>query len=129
MATSPVFIGTPRIDTANVATANTAKDGTGTITVLTTGATNGTRILEIVVKSQVTTAAGNVCIFLSTDSGTTWRLFDEFLQGVVTSSATSSSYRASRSYTNLLLKDGTHRLGVTTTISQSINVMAFGGDL
>lgn len=129
MATAPVFIGTPRIDSANVATANTAKDGTGTITTLTTGATNGTRILEIVVKSQVTTAAGNVCIFLSTDSGTTWRLFDEFLQGVVTSSATTSSYRASRNYTNLLLKDGTHRLGVTTTISQSINVLAFGGDL
>lgn len=129
MATAPVFIGTPRIDSANVATANTAKDGTGTITTLTTGATNGTRILEIVVKGQVTTAAGNVCIFLSTDSGTTWRLFDEFLQGVVTSSATSSSYRASRSYANLLLKDGTHRLGVTTTISQSMNVLAFGGDL
>lgn len=129
MATNPAFIATPRIDSVNVATANTNKDGTGTITTLVTGATSGTRILEIVAKAAVTTAAGNVCVFLSTDSGTTWRLFDEFLQGVVTSAATTSSYRASRTYANLLLKDGTHRIGVTTTISQSINVVALGGDL
>lgn len=129
MATAPAFISTPRIESVNVATANTNKDGTGTITALIQGAATGTRVLEIVAKASVTTAAATVGIFLSVDSGTTWRLFDEIVVSAVTSSSTATSYRLSKAYTNLLLKDSTQRIGVTTTISQSTNVMAFGGDL
>lgn len=129
MATTAQFIATPRIDTVNISTANTNLDGTGTVTTLTTGASTGTRILEIVVKSAATSAAAQVGIFLSTDSGSTWRLFDQIAPTAITASNTTATFRLSRSYANLVLKDATHRLGVTTTIQQSTNVIALGGDL
>lgn len=128
MADVPQFISAPRIEIANVATANTAFDGSGTITPLVTGAAGGTRILEIVVKAAATSAAGMVNVFISTNSGTTWRLYDSISVTAVTASTTVAPFESSTTYTNLLLRDATYRLGITTTISQSINVIALGGD-
>lgn len=129
MATTAQFIATPRIDTVNISSANTALDGSGTIATLSTGAVTGTRILEIVVKNAATSAAAQVGIFLSTDSGTTWRLFDQIAPTAITASNTTATFRLSRAYANLVLKDATHKIGVTTTIAQSTNVIALGGDL
>tara|TARA_R110000868_G_scaffold123810_1_gene327617 strand:+ start:98 stop:490 length:393 start_codon:yes stop_codon:yes gene_type:complete len=129
MATTPQFVNTPRIETVNVATANTAINGSGTITALIQGATGGTRVLEVVVKGAATTAAANINIFLTTDSGTTWRLFDTISVTAVTTADTTPTNRVRTTYPNLVLKDATHRVGVTTTISQSTNVIALGGDL
>ena len=77
MATSPSFIGTAAIGSVNVATANTAIDGSGTITTLLTGASTGTRVLEVVAQCAASSAAARVNLFLTVDSGTTWRLFDQ----------------------------------------------------
>lgn len=128
MASSPQFINTGVVASVNVASANTALDGTGTITQLVSGASGGTRILEIVAKCAVTSVAAQVGIFISTDSGSTWRLFDQLTIGAATVSTSVASNRVSRSYTNLVLADATQRLGVTTTISQSTNVIALGGN-
>lgn len=129
MATNPQFISTPRIAHANTATANTAIDGTGTITEVIQGATGGTRVLELVVKLAATSAAAQVNLFLTTDSGTTWRHFDSVTVSAATVSTTVASNRTSRTYANLLLASSAHRVGFTTTISQSTNVFALGGDL
>ena len=129
MATSPQFINTPRIAMANTATANTAIDGTGTITEVIQGATGGTRVLEVVVKLAATSAAAQVNLFLTTDSGTTWRVFDSVTVSAATVSTTVASNRTSRTYANLLLASSAHRVGFTTTIAQSTNVFALGGDL
>lgn len=129
MASTPEFVKTPRIEVVNISTANTAIDGTGTVTPLIQGATGGTRVLEIVAKGAATTAAANVNIFLSVDSGTTWRLFDTISVTPVTSANTTATFRARATYTNLLLASSTQRLGVTTSIAQSTNVIALGGDL
>lgn len=129
MATSPQFINTPRIETANTATANTAIDGTGTITEVIQGATGGTRVLELVVKLAATSAAAQVNLFLTKDSGTTWRVFDSVTVSAATVSTTVASNRTSRTYANLLLASSAHRVGFTTTIAQSTNVIALGGDL
>lgn len=129
MAVNPQFINTPRIDMANTATANTAIDGTGTITQVLQGATGGTRVLEINVKCAATSAAAVVNIFLSTDSGTTWRLFDSIAVTAATVSTTVPSFRLSRTYSNLVLASSAHRVGFTTTIAQSTNVISLGGDL
>ena len=129
MATSPQFIYTPRIAMANTATANTAIDGTGTITEVISGATGGTRVLEVVVKLAATSAAAQVNMFLTTDSGTTWRVFDSVTVSAATVSTTVASNRTSRTYANLLLASSAHRVGFTTTIAQSTNVFALGGDL
>ena len=129
MATTPQFISTPRIAHANTATANTAIDGTGTITEVIQGATGGTRVLELVVKLAATSAAAQVNLFLTTDSGTTWRVFDSITVSAATVSTTVASNRTSRTYANLLLASSAHRVGFTTTIAQSTNVFALGGDL
>ena len=129
MATTPQFINTPRIAHANTETANTAIDGTGTITEVIQGATGGTRVLELVVKLAATSAAAQVNLFLTTDSGTTWRVFDSITVSAATVSTTVASNRTSRTYANLLLASSAHRVGFTTTIAQSTNVFALGGDL
>ena len=129
MATNPAFISTARVATVNVATANTAIDGTGTITSLITGVAAGTRVLEIDVQCAATSAAANVNIFLSTDSGTTWRLFDQIAVTAATASNTVKANRNVTSYTNLVLPSTSAVLGVTTSIAQSTNVIALGGDL
>jgi hypothetical protein len=129
MAINPSFIGTPRLTTVNVATANTAIDGTGTVTSLITGAATGTRVLEIDVQCAATSAAALVNIFTSTDSGTTWRLLDQITVAAATSSTTVKATRNIATYANLVLPNASSQLGVTTTISQSTNVIALGGDL
>lgn len=129
MATSPSFIAAPRIGHANTASANTATDGTGTITTVITCAATGTRVLEVIVKCAATSAAAVVNLFLSTDGGTTWRIFDSITVTAITQSTTVAGFEASAVYANLVLPDTNARLGFTTTIAQSTNVIAFGGDL
>lgn len=129
MATNPAFIATPRIGAVNVAAANTATDGTGTITTLIAGAAGGTRVTEIDVKCAATSAAAVVNLFLSTDGGTTWKVFDSISVRAVTQSATVAGFEGVATYVNLLLASSSHVIGCTTTIAQSTNVIAWGGDL
>lgn len=129
MASTPAFTATPRIGSANVSSANTNRDGTGVITALLTGGSSGTKVTSIAAQAAVTTTAGMVRIFLSTDSGSTWRLFDELSIASATVSASVKGTRITATYGDLVLADSTHRLGCTTHASESINVFAFGGDL
>ena len=129
MASSPAFIATGRVAAVNVATANTATDGTGTIASLIAGVAAGTRVNEIDVKCAATSAAAQINLFISSDTGSTWKIFDSVTVTAVTQSATVAGFRGSASYTNLILPSAAHIIGVTTTISQSTNVVALGGDL
>jgi hypothetical protein len=129
MATTPTFTSTARADFVNVASANTARDGTGTIATLMTGAAAGTKVFEINIQATATTTAGMVRIFISSNDGTTWRLFDEISVPAATPSATVKASRNSTLYNNLILPSATHRLGVTTHNAESINVIALSGDL
>jgi len=129
MASAPSFIGAPRVAQVNVATANTAIDGSGTITELIAGGSNGTRVLEIVAQAGATVAAGLINVFLTTDGGSTWRLFDSITVAALTASNTVGARRNTVTYSNLVLSGASVRLGVTTTISQSVNVHALAGDL
>ena len=129
MAQAPAFISTPRLTSASISTANTAIDGSGTITSLITGVTAGTRILEIDVQNSATSTAGLVNLFISTNSGTTWTLFDQITVSAATVSTTVKGNRNTATYTNLILPSASAQLGVTTTISQATNVFALGGDL
>lgn len=131
MALNPNFISTPRVGRASLSAANTALDGTGTIVPLSTfdPPAAGLRVLEINAQCAATSAAALVRIFMSSDTGATWRLFDEI---TITAATVSNTVRANRNftaYTNLILPGPTWRLGVTSTIAQAIEVYAFGGDL
>jgi hypothetical protein len=127
MAADPVFAVTPRIAAVNVATANTNRDGSGTVATLITGAATGTRIAEIVVQARVTTTAGMVRIFLH--DGTTFFFFDEVSIAAATVSASVKGTRQSVIYNNLVLPSASWSVRVSTHNAESIDVTAFGADL
>jgi hypothetical protein len=130
MAASPAFISTPRIGRLSLSTANTATDGTGTISDLIVGASDGTRILSVNVQGTATTVASLVNLFLW--NGTTWDLFDQITISNATGSNTVRAYRLVTAYTDLVLPSATWKLGATITVAPTtgtVRVAAFGGDL
>ena len=130
MAASPAFISTPRIGRCSLSTANTATDGTGTITDLITGVAAGTRVLSINVQGTATTVAALVNIFLY--DGTNYDLFDQFTISATTGSNTVKGYRLVTAYTDLVLPTASWKLGATISVAPSsgtVRVAAFGGDL
>ena len=132
MASNPQFINTPRISYGEITTGQTART-TGTTTSLVdvmTGATGGTRIIEVVTKATGQAAASLVQLWLF--NGTSNILFDEFTPGATAGSTTVASSRLSTTYSNLILPSSSWKLvaGCTVTpTSGNILVWAFGGDL
>jgi hypothetical protein len=130
MAASPAFISAPRIGRCSLSTANTATDGTGTITDLITGVAAGTRVLSINVQGTATTVAALVNIFLY--DGTNYDLFDQFTISATTGSTTVKGYRLVTAYTDLVLPTASWKLGATISVAPTtgtVRVAAFGGDL
>jgi hypothetical protein len=114
----------------SLSTANTATDGTGTISDLIVGVSAGTRILSVNVQGTATTVAALVNLFLY--DGTQWDLFDQFTISATTGSNTAKSYRLVTAYTDLVLPSATWKLGATITVAPTtgtVRVLAFGGDL
>lgn len=127
MAAEPAFAVTPRIGAVNVATANTNRDGTGTVATLITGASTGTRIAEIVCKARVTTTTGMVRAWLY--DGTNYRFLDEYTIAAATVSNSVQGTRVSTSYNNIILPNASWSIVVATHNAESIDVIALGADL
>lgn len=126
MALEPQYGSTPRVASVNVATANTNRDGTGTVATLITAGTNGTQIREIIYKARVTTTAGMLRIFLH--DGSTFYFLDEISVLAATPSGTVQGHRASVTYANLVLPSG-WSIRVSTNNAESADVTALGADL
>ena len=129
MATNPSFAVTPRVASVNIATANTARDGTGTLSTLITGASTGTRVAELVCQAKVTTTAGMVRIFLFDSPNTATYFFDEVSIAAATVSASVKGTRVSTLYNNLVLPSASWSIRVSTHNAESIDVTALGADL
>jgi hypothetical protein len=70
-----------------------------------------------------------VRLYLSSDSGTTNRLFDEVAIAAATPSASVRATRVSTVYTNLILPSASWQLRASTHNAEAINVIALGADL
>ena len=127
MATAPQFAVTPRIGAVSIATADASYTAPTSVGTLITGASTGTRIAEIVVKCAATSAAAIVRIFLY--DGTTYWHFDEITVAAATGSSTVQQTRVSTTYNNLILPSASWSVRVTTSVSQTTHVTAFGADL
>lgn len=127
MAADPAFAVTPRMASVNIATANTNRDGTGTVATLITGAATGTRIAEIVVKAKVTTTVGQVRVFLH--DGTNFWAFDEYAIAAATVANNVQGIRVSTTYNNLVLPNASWSIRVSTHNAESMDVTALGADL
>jgi hypothetical protein len=126
--TAPIFTLTPQASCVGISTANTNRDGTGTIgTVLTAGAA-GTRIHRITIKATVTTTAGMVRLFIYT--GATYYLWMEVPVTAITPSATVAafSYVLSLFGESALVLPTGYSLRASTEKAENFNVVAEGGD-
>ena len=94
MASTPSYAATPRAAFAATGTANTNRDGTGTLATLIAGASGGTRIDDIKFQYSVSTTAGMIRIFMSLDGGTTKALIHEIPVPAVTVSSTVAAFTA-----------------------------------
>jgi thiamine pyrophosphokinase len=118
--TSPIFTLTPKAATANIAAANTARDGSGTLVTLFTAGTNGSRVDFITFTSSQVTAAASAArvhrVFLTDESGLNPRLISEVLLSAVTASNTAIGATATITFTNGLIINA----GQIIRVSQSV---------
>jgi hypothetical protein len=127
MATSPQYAATVKSAQVQIATANTARDGTGTVGTLVTGATNGTRIDDITICAAGTTTAGVIRMFIH--DGTVFRLLAEFLVTAVTPSTTVAVWSLPLYNMGIVLASG-WSLRFSTNAAETFNVVVTrGGDL
>lgn len=130
MASTPGFASVPRsIEPQAVSAANTNRDGSGTIVTLCAGATAGTKVNQVRVKATVTTTAGMVRLYVSTDTGSTWRLFDEVPVSAITVGASTPAFQADRFYDNLILTGASDLLGASTHNAEAFHVTPLVADL
>lgn len=137
MAATPAFASTPRLGAALVTTANTNRDGTGTVSDLLTGVAAGTRVDRIVAQAAGTGAAppnpADSILTIFVFSGATYFLYDEWdLGDPAVASVTVTGWRAEKTYSDLILPLNAKiaaGLTVAMTAGTGINVFAHGADL
>ena len=120
MATAAQYAATVQNASAQISTANTNRDGTGTIVSVITGATNGTRIDDIYIVATGTTTAGVVRLFI--DDGTNIRLWQEILVPAVTPSTTVQVWSYTLLNQALILENG-WSLEAATNNAETFNIL------
>jgi hypothetical protein len=125
---NPIFTLTPVIGCVEISTANTGRDGSGTLGTVITGSTNGTRVNRITIQAIETTTAGMIRLFINT--GAAILLWKEIPVTAITGSATVIEY----TYTLELLGERAlnlpsgYSLDASTEVAESFNVIAEGGN-
>ena len=119
MSTSAQYAATPKTAVAQVSTANTARDGTGTLATVFTAGTNGSRIDDISIVATATTTAGMVRLFLH--DGTNARLWKEILVSAITPSATVQVFSSLLNSQALILQTG-WSLRASTHNAETFNI-------
>lgn len=125
MASFAQFASVVGREGAQISTANTNRDGTGTIGTVLTAGSNGTKITEVVATATGTTTAGMIRLYLH--DGTNTRLFDEFAVAAVTPSASVPVWRGAKVYANLNIPSG-WSLRASTHNAETFNIAVDAGD-
>jgi hypothetical protein len=119
MATTANYSSSPRTALVTISTANTARNGTGTITSIFSAGASGSRIDDINIVAQSTTTAGVVRLFLY--NGTTHFLIREILVSAITPSTTQAVFSSSLMGLGLVLQSG-WALTASTNNAESFNI-------
>lgn len=120
MSTSANYASTVRAASGQVTTANTNRNGTGTIVSVFTAGSSGSRIDDIYIVATGTTTAGVVRLFIS--DGTNIRLWQEILVSAVTPSTTVQVWSYTLLNQALLLPSG-YSLQASTNNSETFNII------
>lgn len=119
MATTAQYASTVRTAQAQVSTANTNRNGTGTIATVFTAGSSGSRIDDIYITATGTTTAGVVRLFLN-DGTNTW-LFQEILVSAITPSTTVQVWQSVQLNLALILASG-WSLRASTNNAETFNI-------
>jgi hypothetical protein len=126
---TPIFVQAPRVAVGSLATANTNRDGSGTIATVFTAGANGSRIEHIDITAIGTTTAGVVRLYVH--DGSSAHLWKEILVSAITPSATIAAWSnrvdCSSPAGVLFLPTG-YSLRASTHNAESFRVHAVGGD-
>jgi hypothetical protein len=129
VASTPSFAATPQAGSGLIpGTADTSLTAPTNVTTILSGGASGTRIEEIIFQGVGTTVAGVINVFLY--DGSTYHLVEQVVVTAVTSSTTAAAFRTTRTFDNLIVKNG-WSLRVTGTVAGNVSlvkVTAFGGD-
>ena len=127
MADRPQFTQTPFVSFASIFTANTAKDGTGTITTVAT-VTNaaGARVESIQAMATGSVGPGMIRYYLKSGSAT-YYLWREVPVSSVTASNTGSCYYSLLTFSPpMVLPSGTI-IGAAPELANAFTVYVYGG--
>lgn len=130
MASSPAFAAVPKVWAGAVSTANTNRDGTGTVVTIGSAGSSGSKINRVTMQATGDPADSVVTLFLH--DGSAYFLFDEFdLGNPAAGSASVPAFRSARSYDDLVIPTGwSLRAAITVALTAGvINVVATVGDL
>lgn len=100
MAAAAQYTAAPILDFVQISTANTNRDGTGTIGTVATGPATaagngvGKRINRVRIKAAGTTTAGMIRFYVSNDGGTTKRMITEVPVSAITVGASTAAFEA-----------------------------------
>ena len=130
--TAPIFPLTPKTAWCTLATANTAKDGTGTVGTCYTAGSNGARVDYLKVRALGTNVATVLRVFLNNGSDNTSAANNSLILEQTIAATTLSEVAALAD--NLVTLDASipagYKINVTigTTVAAGLQVTAFGGD-
>jgi hypothetical protein len=131
MATQAQYASVPKIGIGTISTANTNRDGTGTIGTVFAAGSSGSRIDAIDIQATATTTAGMIRLFIH--DGTTAHLIFEIPVSAITPSGTIPAWSVqlnTNTMTQILpiiLPTG-YSLRAAGNNAESFKVIAFGGD-
>lgn len=120
MTATANFFTVPRTAVAQVTTANTARDGSGTPVTVMTAVALGTLIEDIEITATGTTTAGVVRLFIH--DGTNARLWREYLVTAATPSTTVAVWSRRVTDIGLMLMNASWSLRATTHNTETFNV-------
>lgn len=125
----PIFVAVPRSAAVSIATANTNRDGTGTLGSLLVGGAQGTRVDKITITAIVTTSAGMIRFFL--DDATNKRAIKEVPVTVVAPDADTPAFSYEWVRDDglpLVFVPSGSTLKCSTHNAETFHVVAEGGD-
>lgn len=134
--TSPIFTLTPNCSSSNIAAANTARDGSGTLVTSFTAGANGSLLSKITFTSSQATAAASSArvmrIFITDNAGANPRLRSEVVLPAVTASAAGIGATVQVVFTDgIVLRTGQivkTSQSVYAGVADNTDVFAEGGD-
>jgi hypothetical protein len=130
--TAPIYSAAPIVTWGTVATANTAKDGTGTVvTVFTADATNGGRVEKLKIRAAGTNVATALRVFINNGS-TNATAANNSLYTELTIAATTLSEIAALADNEISMQlalPAGYKINITigTTVAAGLAVTAVGG--